>query len=167
MALDFIQEVLTDRAFRQEFLLNPQHWKGLDLTLDLNWQRVEFTDSNKENIPEAPGIYAFVISNRDSNVPVNGYIMYIGVAGYKIGSSRNLKIRFKEYIDEERRLKRPQVHAMLNFWKGYLDFHFVELSQDQHDLLEIEEKLCGALRPPCNQNDFDAEIKSIVKAVRL
>ena len=29
---------------------------------------------------------------------------------------------------------------------------------------EIEKKLCGSLIPPCNQDDFEAELKPIIKA---
>lgn len=167
MALDFIQEVNSLSVTRQHFFLNPQRWGKLDLAVALQWQRVEFVETNKQNIPASPGIYAFVVSNRDINIPANGYIMYIGIVGYKIGSPRNLRMRFMEYISEQRKLKRAHIHIMLNKWKGHIDFHYAELSPEEYDLQEIEKKLCGALIPPCNKNDFDAVIKPIVEAARL
>ncbi|NQT70525.1 MAG: hypothetical protein HQ552_13220 [Desulfobacteraceae bacterium] len=134
------------------------------MAVDLRWKRIQFVKSNNRHIPKSSGIYAFIVSNRDTNVPENGYIMYIGITGHKLGSKRSLKMRFTEYLSEERKEKRPLVHTMLNRWKGHIDFHYAELSPEKHDLKEIEKKLCGSLIPPCNQNDFEAELKPIVKA---
>ncbi len=164
MPLDFIDEVNSLKITRQDFILSPERWEELDLTVDLHWEKIQFVKSNKRHIPESSGIYAFVVSNRDANVPANGYIMYIGIVGHKFGSERSLKLRFNEYLSEERKLKRPLVHTMLTRWKGHIDFHYAELSPKKYDLKEIEKKLCGSLIPPCNQNDFEAELKSIVKA---
>lgn len=164
MALDFIDEVNSLKITRQKFILNSERWQELDLTVDLHWKRIQFVKSNNRHIPRTSGIYAFVVSNRDTNVPENGYIMYIGIVGHQLGSERSLKMRFTEYLSEERKLKRPLVHTMLTRWKGHIDFHYAELSAEIYDLKKIEKKLCGSLIPPCNQDDFEAELKHIVKA---
>lgn len=167
MALDFIEKVNSLKADRQDFILSPKQWGKLELNIDLEWKRIKFNESNKRYVPESAGIYSFVVSNRDKRLPAHGYIMYIGIVGHRSGSSRNLKKRYVEYIYEEKKLKRPTVHVMLKKWKNYIEFHYVELSPEQYDLKEVEKKLCGALIPPCNQNDFEAELKPIIKAAWL
>jgi hypothetical protein len=164
MTLDFIKEVDRGKTFKREFILNTDYWKQFNESeIRLNWEKIKFAKNNIKNIPNKPGIYSFAISNDNINLPSNSYIIYIGIVGYKVQSTRTLRQRYKEYLLEQERLKRPNVTYMLNKWKDYIYFYYAEVSEENIDLQKIEKTLCKTLLPPCNQNDFNGEMRKIVK----
>jgi len=164
MPLDFVKETDDLKSFSRRFVLSPQQWAAFNCPLILAWQRVKFEPPNWTHVPEATGIYAFVVECPGSQFPPHGYVMYIGIT--KRDGGGNLRKRYKQYFTEKRVLKRPKVHYMLNKWPQHLYFHYSEVPDRQWDIRDLEQRLCDALIPPFNQNDFSAKIRKRVRAFR-
>jgi hypothetical protein len=164
MALDFVQETDDLKSFAVRFVLSPRQWGTFACSIALGWQRVKFDRLNSENVPNATGIYAFAVEYPDSQLPPHGYVMYIGIT--KSDGGGNLRKRYRQYLDEKRVLKRAKVHYMLNKWFQHLYFHYAEVTDPQCDIRDLEQRLCDALVPPYNKNDFSAMIRKQVQAFR-
>ncbi|MFC1461718.1 hypothetical protein ACFLQR_04290 [Verrucomicrobiota bacterium] len=87
--------------------------------------------------------------------------MYVGMTGSDGGGT--LRIRYSGYLSEKNVLRRPKIHYMLNKWPNDLYFYYAEIGR-RHDIPTVEQKLCDAIIPPCNINDFSAEIRRAVRA---
>lgn len=162
MPLDFVQETDDLKSYSIRFVLSPQQWRIFDSPVVLTWDRVKFEPENAGDIPLSKGIYAFVLEYPNSQFPPHGYVMYIGII--KRDGGGNLRKRYKQYFNERRVLKRPKVHYMLNKWSQQLYFHFAEVMDSACDIRDLEQRLCDAMIPPCNKNDFSARIRAQVQA---
>lgn len=154
---------LADRfsSFQQKFILDRHLWESYPNRVDLNWNMVKFEQVNKDHVPDTPGVYAFFIKPSIANLPENAYLMYIGKAGDS--SNNSLRKRFSQYMYEN---KRPKLYQLLYKWKDYIYFCYAEITEPNLNLGEIERELNDALIPPCNENDFSAEIRSARKVLR-
>ncbi|MFT0621922.1 hypothetical protein ACMHYQ_04575, partial [Ectopseudomonas guguanensis] len=64
-------------------------------------------------------------------------------------------------------LIRPNVHYTLNKYKDNIYFYYATVDRDTYPLKDIETSLNDALIPPCNINDYSAEMRPKVKAAGL
>lgn len=145
------------------FRLNPAYMAALALPVELQWQQIPFREENADTILEQPGVYAFAIAHSQPGLPPHGYILYIGEVGGKKGPERTLRARFKDYLREKTRAKRPQVAYFLNAWETCLVFYFASLDPDTVDLFDVERRLNDAMIPPYSRGDFSAEIRQMKK----
>ncbi len=139
--------------YTQRFILYPEKIMGLTLPVDLRWQSIQFISDDKSAVSEQQGVYAFVIRHEDSNLPVHGYIAYFGI------TTRTLRDRYGEYLQDQKRPKRPPIHELLNKWKNCIYFCFAEVMDINIDLHTIEKQLNGSMLPPYSTQDFDADIR--------
>lgn len=163
MTYDFIKETDQIKADQQDFVLSSARWRNFKTSLTLNWQRVKFTKGNKKNIPDQRGIYAFIIECTELGFPPHGYLMYIGMTGQD--SDHTLYKRYGDYFGKSELQKRSKLKRMMGKWKSDLHFHFVPIPDKRYSLTKLETALCDAIIPPCNVQDFSAEIRREVKAL--
>ncbi len=139
------------------FTLDPKSWPSADISPPFHWDSVEFNEANAKNIPEEPGLYAFVLQLPYSGLPPHGWVMYIGESGHG-DSKHNLRARFKNYHAEQKKFKRIQTFLMLNAWKGHLLFFYTILPSRKHELKDLETKLLDAFRPPYSRGGYSASL---------
>lgn len=169
MLHDFESNLSLLKNFQQHVVLSPSRWHSFSPNPPLQWQSVRFGAATINNVPEQRGIYAFVVQFQDHSIvpialPSHGYVMYGGIAGH-VGASRTLRDRFRDYLRDQRRAKRVQIWSMLNKWRDDLFFHFSVVS-DTTDLGTMEYALNDAIIPPYVTNDFSAEVRPLVRALR-
>lgn len=161
----FVERVERFQAEKRSFYLSPDRWSTSRVKVTLDWDEVKFEDGNKNAIPDKKGIYAFVVKHANNHFPPHGYIMYVGITG-NVSAERTLKKRFKDYLYEQKRNKRPKVHFMLTKYSENLYFNYVALEDDDDiDLGQLELDLNDALVPPVGRKDFTAEIKALRDAL--
>ena len=145
--------------YSQRFVIHPDQLMSLTLPASLEWKSRKFNEENKEEIPKDKGVYAFVLQHNDNNLPSHGYITYIGITGKK-SKARNLNIRYREYLRDQKIPKRPSIHEMLVKWKDCIQFYYASLKDTDLDLSEVEKKLNDAIIPPYSTNDFTATVRT-------
>ena len=132
----FVYAVEKFKASRRSFYLDPDRWDSSRVQIDLDWQELKFESANRNQVPEERGIYAFVVKRKNLHFPPHGYIMYIGITGHQ-AAQRNLRKRFKEYLKEQNKNKRPRVHFMLNKYENDLYFLYVPITKEI-DLAQLD-----------------------------
>ena len=156
---DWIDAAAEDaRAYRREFLLWKTQWNRYPNPIPLDWKCVRFKRANKDQIPSSKGIYAFFVEPRIANFPSHGYLMYIGQTGQK--GNHNLRKRFGNYLGKSESKKRRSIRYMLNKWKGYLYFYYVEIDPNQINLEQLERTLLDTFTPPFVKKGFSGRIKA-------
>ena len=147
------------------FRLDPLNMAALTLPVTLQWRQKPFSRENAARIAEQPGVYAFAIAHGQAGLPPHGYILYIGQVGAKSGPPRTLRARFKDYLREKSRAKRPHVAYFLNAWETCLVFHFASVDPNTVDLLDVEKRLNDAMVPPYSRADFSPKIRQMKRLV--
>ena len=165
MAHDIVQAVDEIKKDRRDFYLSPTRWRRSKVTFPLVWNEVKFEAANANSIPEQSGVYAFVVRHENNHFPPHGYVMYIGITG-DVGPTRTLRVRYRDYLNEKKRDKRPRVNYMLNKYENDLYFCFVPLDRNVVDLGKLELDLNDCILPPVVVKDFTAEIRALVGALR-
>lgn len=154
---DLIKNVDQHKANLHEFYLDLKSWRKFESKFKLNWQQIKFDSQNQINVPKERGIYTFTAALSSSELPIHGYIMYMGIAGEESGGTLNS--RFQNYLGDLRRKSgRPKVYYMLEKWKGDLFFSFVSVPDRRVSLRKLETEFLSAIRPPINVRDFEASI---------
>ncbi len=148
----------------QSFCLDIASWEKYPNSVLLNWQYTKFDRSNKNSIPEVPGVYAFFIKPGIANFSENAYLIYIGKAGDR--SANNLRKRFNQYLIGKKGDKRPKFNRVLKKWDNYIFFCFATITDNHVDLDKLEKELNDALIPPYNESDFSPTVRKIVKVLR-
>lgn len=143
--------------WKKPFTLSPTLWRGYANTTPLTWTLVRFTDTGFNAVPKSSGIYAFVIRHANAMFPPHGYIAYIGITG------RTLRTRYREYLREKARCKRPHIHKLLTRFPDDLDFYF-STTDAAVDLKALETDLLEAIDPPLNQVDRPAYFQQAIAA---
>ena len=143
------------------FRLVPKQMEGFDCGEILDWRSVQFQIKQAESIPNARGVYAFMIERTDKNLPPHGYVMYVGKAG---DGKHSLRKRFKDYFQEKKRPKRQHIYRMLNQWESVLSFYFAQIENPEIELTDVETALNDALLPPLSKNDFSANVRKALNA---
>ncbi|GAC1466398.1 MAG: hypothetical protein NVSMB70_12030 [Chamaesiphon sp.] len=139
------------------FTLDPTTWENADISPPFEWNVVEFNEANLKAVPENPGLYAFVLRLPYAGLPPHGWVLYIGESGHGT-SSHNLRKRFKNYHDEQKKFKRQNTFFMLNAWKDQLLFYYTELPSKKSQLKDLETKLLDAFRPPYSRGGYSASL---------
>lgn len=141
------------------FIISPAGWHLADIAPRAQWRSVKFEKTKKDQVPDEPGLYAFVVKIPYEGLPPHGWILYVGQSGH--GTSTNtLKERFGEYFHDKEHSRRPKVYYFLNAWDGHIEFHFASLPGRKAELLELETKLLGAFRPPFTDRTYPATYMS-------
>ena len=154
---DLIEEQNQLKAHQCEFYLWPKLWSEYTLPIVFNWQVHPFVETEIPNIPECPGIYAFLIQPGIASFHCASYLMYIGK------TERTLKKRFKEYISEKQKeTRRPKIVRLLNKYQGYLYFCCSTIDPSI-SIDDVEKALLNAFLPPCN-DQFPARISRVIGA---
>ena len=129
-----LAEFQAKKAGEYQFRLYPQLWKSNDLKnyyTGRTWNVVKFADP-PPTLPEASGIYMFVVGPYCGGLKDHSYIFYVGKA-------KNIKRRYSNYLDEkEGRGENPRgpIMLLLNDFDGFLDFHFTEVPEAELDRAE-------------------------------
>ena len=162
---DWIDAAAKDALiYKRAFLMWTTQWDNYPNPIALNWKCVKFEKGNKNQIPSEKGIYAFFVEPRIANFPSHGYLMYIGQTGQD--SNHNLRKRFGNYINKGEGKKRRGIKFMLNTWKSYLYFYYVEVDPDQINLEQLEQILLDTFIPPFVKRGFSVKIKAVVDLLR-
>ena|ERR1700733_5146370 len=163
MRLDLIKLINQDlKPYGQLFVISPKQLKGFSTALTLDWKKVRFAESNRQLVPSARGIYAFIVELNEGGLPPHGYVMYVGISGETGG--HNLRKRYGDYLGYRETAKRAGVHYMLRNWDSVLFFHYAEVQDRRVSLRKLEREISDALVPPFSTNDFSAEIRKAKKA---
>ena len=162
-----LHEPLDLTSCTQRFFLHPKLLATLSLPTNLSWSPVPFKPESKSLVATQRGVYAFVVKSAFSDLPIHGYVMYMGITG-KSSEARTLRVRYNDYLVHQK-LARPKkrigIHNMLNLWKDCLYFYFAPVPQP-HDLSAIEIALNDCLVPPFVQDDFSAEVCGATRTIR-
>jgi hypothetical protein len=160
---DIVDSVRDFKLYNDVFYVDMKHWKSFQSRVKLNWERIRFEAANRVKIPKERGVYAFTLLLDSADLPIHGYILYMGITGDK--SKANLYLRYGQYLADSRRMnKRPLVCAMLEKWKGDLFFNFVPIPDKRVSLSKLERSFLSAVVPPVNEADIDAKVSAKRKA---
>jgi len=152
--MDLIAEQDQLQAHRYDFFLWPKLWSEYTFSIAFNWKVHQFDETEIPNIPDCPGIYAFLIQPGIASFTSCSYLMYIGK------TERTLKQRFKEYISEKQKeTGRPKIVRLLNKYQGYLYF-CCSMIDPIISIGDVEKALLNAFLPPCN-DQFPAEVRRV------
>ena len=152
------------KANQTAFFLDLKKWRSFRTRYNLDWDVVPFRPERRDDVPEEPGLYAFVVSSDHPKLPPHAYVLYVGQSGHG-DSQHNLKKRFGDYLRDQRNGGgRPAVCRMLIEFKDDLKFYFAAMPNAKAELEDVETKLLSAIVPPVNQNDFEADVKVARKA---
>jgi excinuclease UvrABC nuclease subunit len=131
--------------YRAEVTLYVDAWVRAP-DLDLEWQEVNFPPAPRNQIPQGPGVYVFVIEKKLFGFPLYGLLAYVGKA-------TNLYNRIGAYISEVGKkaedTDRPKIWRLLNQWEGYIKYYFT-LTEDVEMAEQLEGQMLEAIRPPFN-----------------
>lgn len=169
MLNDFDKNVADLKVYQQSVILDPTRWRTFQTQVPLQWRSLKFEQALLPSVPDVRGVYMFVVQFQDHAIfplrlPTHGYIMYGGITG-KIANTGTLRLRFQNYLREQRRAKRMQIYSMLNKWKDDIYFHYSTVDP-QMDLGGLEIALNDAIIPPLVTNDFSAEVREMVRTLR-
>ena len=151
-------DLVSDAKYHtHSFTLWPSRWQQFLLPgLILTWQDVPFDRSRTSEVPQQPGLYAFIIRPRTNSGLGPGYLMYIGEAD-------DLRVRFLDYFREMGSDSgRPRVVLMLSSYQEHLDFRFACLPTSA-DPKTVEKALIETYVPPINKN-YPASIRRVMGA---
>lgn len=150
-------------SFNKSFYVDLSKWKAFRASVALTWQRTRFEKSNLSGIPKERGVYAFTLLLESDDLPIHGYILYMGITGDDSGSELNK--RYSQYLADARYMsKRPKVCAMLDKWSGDLFFNFAPVPDRRVSLRKIESSFLSAIVPPVNESDINGAVSAARKA---
>lgn len=145
--------LVANQLYSVNFIIHPPSWPEADILPRFAWRSVKFSHDEKKNVPNEPGLYAFVTRLPYDGLPSNAWVMYIGQAGDG-GSSNTLRKRFGAYLNNKKQNRRQRVYWLLNVWDGHLEFFFTALPDRKAELESLETKLLGAFRPPFTDRTY-------------
>lgn len=149
------QDELNSFEYKPCFLW-PRRWNTVADLNFLAWTMIDFNAGNNNLVPANPGIYSFLISPINANIP-HLYLGYIGK------TNRTLRERYGEYLHEMNNEKgRPKLVRMLNKWNGYVKFAFT-VNFNGHSIDSVESRLNDAYLPPFNDK-YSLSINRIINA---
>jgi hypothetical protein len=153
----------TDLVATSEMMLHshtmvmmPKLWTAyVGPTPQLSWSTFPFKEASRNQIPDAPGVYAFlVLPNIAGNINVS-YLMYVGE------TERPLRERFGEYLREAKEDRiRPKLLRVLPLYPDHLVFACATTPVGIPPK-DVESALLAAFVPPGND-----QIPAIVRRAR-
>jgi hypothetical protein len=141
-----LAEFKAKKAGQYQFRLYPQLWKSPELAryyTGRRWDVVKF-EKPPPALPDAPGIYMFVVGPYCGGLKDHSYIFYVGKA-------KSIKTRYSNYLDEKEGKgfnPREEVMLFLNNFDGYLFFHYIQVPEAE--LTQAEDLLKNNLTPVAN-----------------
>jgi len=81
------------------FLLCPTLARRSEDLPNLDWEKIKYNDHQNHDFPEQQGVYIFMVSFENENLPSNSYVMYVGKAG-DIDSGNTISKRFRDYVNK-------------------------------------------------------------------
>jgi hypothetical protein len=149
-------EVLENKVYKATFVLNPHAWSKQDIDPVWKWASVRFEVASASSLPDAPGLYAFVLRVPFKGLPEHGWVLYLGETGDS-SSKHTIKKRFRDYLREKNNRKRLDIHMMLNVWDDNLEFFYLPLPSEKHRLKHLETRLLDTLKPPFTKQGYSAQ----------
>ena len=141
-----LAEFRAEKAGRYEFHLYPQLWGNPELNgyyTARKWETVDFI-SPAPPLPEAPGIYMFVVGPYCGGLKDHSYIFYVG-------KTVNIKTRYAGYLAEkDGKVSNPRKAIMLflNDFEGYIHGHYTLVPKEE--IAKAESLLKDNLTPVAN-----------------
>lgn len=153
-----LAELETFNGHKVQMTFYPVFWHNAS-SRSLSWVVQDFPPLPRSSIPQASGVYAFVVEpDLFSLAPANGL--------FYVGKATNLYNRIGYYISQQgidfHRSSRPHVWRMLNRWAGSLKYYYV-LTESVEEAETLEEEILAALVPPFNRA-FPASVSGYVRA---
>ncbi|MDX2076627.1 MAG: GIY-YIG nuclease family protein [bacterium] len=144
---DFIEQIKYEAIHQYNFTLMPQSWISYKKHMTLFWEKIPFSKLSITSIPTKLGIYAFCLEPGISDNLQIRYLMYIGRA-------KNLRVRFRQYINEETSDKgRKEIRKLISLYKesNHLFFYYAVLDGLGLSLNDVESELIRSFLPPTNK----------------
>jgi len=147
------------------FLLCPTLYRrSVDLP-QLNWVKVKYTDHALHTFPAQQGVYIFMVSFENNNLPSNSYVMYVGKAG-DVNSNNTIVRRFMDYVNPSGFRDRPRVKKLIKHFREHLYYYYATIPAGQ-STADVESALADVFVPPCCQRDFSANVRSLLRGIRI
>lgn len=147
------------------FLLCPTLYRrSVDLPI-LNWVKVKYSDHALHTFPSQQGVYIFMVSFENNNLPSNSYVMYVGKAGDNDSQNTILK-RFKDYVNPSGFKDRPRVKKLIKYFSEHLYYYYATIPTGD-STAEVESTLADVFVPPCCQRDFSAKVRFLFRGIRI
>lgn len=151
--VDIVKEQDDVTAHRLSFILMPKRWQ--QYRDSHQWIVHPCDKTQKVLIPDAPGIYTFLVQPGIASHPSCSYLMYVGKA-------TSLRRRFGQYFSERNRTTgRPNIIFLFNKFEGNLWFCYTAVAKPQ--LASVENALIDAYMPPLN-DQIQAKAKKGIRA---
>ena len=147
------------------FLLCPTLVRRSEDLPDLDWVQVKYSDHQNHTFPDQQGVYIFMVSFKNANLPENSYVMYVGKAG-DTDSNNTIANRFYDYVNKSGYYRRSRVKKLIKHFSDHLVYHYATIPNGQ-STATIEQILADVFVPPCCQMDFSAEVRTLLRGVRL
>lgn len=147
------------------FLLCPALARRAEDLPDLDWVRIKYSDHGDHQLPAQQGVYIFMVSFENENLPANSYVMYVGKAG-DVDSNNTIAERFRDYVNKSGYYRRSRVKKLIKHFSHHLFYHYAEIPDGQ-STSAVEQALADVFIPPCCQRDFSAEVRSLLRGVRI
>lgn len=146
--------------YRRNFIICPEQWETLaGAHLTLNWQRIKFTEANRNILPQVEGIYIFAASPEKINASFINYFFYVG-------ETDDLQRRFGEYLGKIHKPKSPQykVYTIIDDFPDHLYFNYVQLpGYNEKQRKIIEDQFLIGFTPPINSK-YPQGLERIIRA---
>lgn len=138
------------------FCMWPRMWQNYHPLILLEWQTFHLSLEDANEIPNAPGVYAFLVKPSLEAMLGASYLIYVGK------TSRTLRERFREYLREmDDPFGRAKVLNFLQRYNGHVHFSCSVIDICVVEPEAVENELLKALMPPAN-SEFPAEVSRIV-----
>lgn len=147
------------------FLLCPTLLRRSEDLPNLDWIPVKYNDHQDHVFPDQQGVYIFMVNFEHLNLPGNSYVMYAGKAG-DIDSNNTIARRFRDYVNRSGYFRRSRVRKLIKHFSEHLVYHYATIPNGQ-STSEVEQILADVFVPPCCQMDFSAEVRTLLRGVRL
>jgi len=159
----YVREVVEARGNLFSFSLDSDRWRTYRKRVRLRWRSVRFTRGNRGLVPEARGVYTFIVHASHDCLPPHGYPVYVGITGDG-RSKETLTTRYAGYLREQKERDRYHIFFMLNKWKNNIFFCYATVRDKRYSLGKLETALNDALLPPFSRKDFSAEVRELIRA---
>lgn len=147
------------------FTLCPTLFKRSNDLPNLAWNSFKYSDHENNALPDEQGVYMFMVSFENNNLPNNSYVMYVGKAG-DINSNNTIANRFQSYARESGYRGRIRVRKMIQYFSDHLTYYYATIPAGS-STAPVEQALADIFVPPCCQVDFSAEVRTLLRGARL
>lgn len=153
-----VKDLAFVESHKVQMMFYPDAWDNAKHK-DMEWIDVDFPPNPRSDIPDRPGVYAFVVEPcLFSLTPANGL--------FYVGKATSLYRRIGAYISELTKdfsdTRRPHIWKMLNQWNNRFKYYY-SITTDVAEAEELEDEMLKALRPPFNKQ-YDAETSRVMRA---